>query len=382
MAEKVLLVDDDENVLHGYHRVLRRRFELEVAMGGPQALLAIEQHGPFAVIVSDMRMPGMTGLDLLQSARELAPDATRIMLTGNLDQKTAMDAVNQGQVFRFLTKPCSPENLAEIIQAGMRQHQLVIAEKELLEQTLMGSLQVLTDLLSNLDPELFGRGRLLRDRAVAMARAMRFYEEWDLETAALLLPLGRMALPPELLAKLKSGATLDLRERTLLDRVPETGAKLLENIPRLQQVSQIVRYHAKDYDGSGYPADGVSGEAIPLGARILKALNDFTNLEMKRQSRKVALEEMALHHSQYDRSVLEVLFAQFGTPSPAAWSATERTCAVKDLIEGMILTRSILTRSGRPVLMAGLKLGAGHLVLLRDLVEILDMQEPVHVSQD
>jgi response regulator RpfG family c-di-GMP phosphodiesterase len=380
MAEKVLLVDDEENVLHGYHRTLRGRFQLEVAMGGPQALLAMEHHGPFAVIVSDMRMPGMTGLDLLQEAQRLEPEATRIMLTGNLDQKTAVDAVNQGQVFRFLTKPCSPERLAEAIQAGLRQHQLVVAEKELLEQTLMGSLQVLTDLQSNLDPQSFGRGGLLRDRAVALARALRFQPEWDLETAALLLPIGRIALPPELLAKLKAGTALDLRERGLLDRVPETGAKLLMNIPRLRQVSQIVRYHAKGYDGSGFPEDAVRGETIPLGARILKVLNDFTSLELKRKSRKVALEEMALHRDHYDGHVLETLYAQFGTPAAAAAADHEATCAVEELREGMVLARDILTRSGRPVLMAGLKLGAAHLVLLRDLVDILDLLEPIQVS--
>jgi response regulator RpfG family c-di-GMP phosphodiesterase len=382
MAEKVLLVDDEENVLRGYHRVLSRRFPLEVAMGGPQALQALEEHGPFAVIVSDMRMPGMSGLDLFRSARELAPEAVRIMLTGNLDQQTAMDAVNQGQVFRFLTKPCGAETLAEAIQAGLRQHQLVVAEKELLEQTLMGSLQVLTDLLSNLDPEWFGRGRLLRDRAVAMARALRFEAAWDLETAALLLPIGRIALPPELLARQKSGAALDLRERALLERVPETGAKLLMNIPRLRQVSRIILYHAKGYDGSGHPVDGVGGEDLPPGARMLKVLNDFTALELARRSRQVALEEMALNHGQYDPRILEALFAQFGAPASLAGSPSERACAVRELEEGMVLARTILTQSGRPVLMAGLKLGAAHLVLLRDVTEILDVQEPAYVNQD
>jgi len=378
MAEKVLLVDDEEHVLHGYHRVLHRQFDLEVAMGGLQALQALEGHGPFAVIVADQRMPGMTGLDLLQEAAKLAPATTRIMLTGNLDQQTAMAAVNEGQVFRFLTKPCDPERLAAAIQAGVRQHQLTIAEHELLEQTLMGSLQVLTDLLSTLDPESFGRGRMLRDRAVALARALHYDPEWDLQTAALLLPIGRIALPPEFLAKVKSGAALDLRERALLERVPETGAQLLANIPRLGLVARIVRYHAKGYDGSGLPADGVCGEEIPVGARILKVLNDFTNLEMKRKSRRVALEELALHSHQYDPRVLQALYAQCGTPAAAA---AEHACPLDDLEEGMTLTRNILTRSGRPVLMAGLRLGAAHLLLLRDVTEILDIQEPAHVTR-
>jgi response regulator RpfG family c-di-GMP phosphodiesterase len=381
MAEKVLLVDDEEQVLHGYHRVLRGRFELEVAMGGLQALQAMEHHGPFAVLVADMRMPGMSGLDLLQSAQELSPDTTRIMLTGNLDLQTAMDAINHGQVFRFLTKPCTPEHLTEAIQAGLRQHQLVVAEQELLQHTLMGSLQVFTDLLSGLDPEYYGRGRMLRERAVLLARALHFEPEWDLETAALLLPIGRLTLPPEFLARLKSGAPLDLRDRARLERVPETGAQLLAGIPRLAEVARMIRYHTKGYDGSGGPDDGVQGEALPMGARILKVLHDFTELELKRLSRKVALEEMALHEARYDRRVLQALYAQFGTPAatrvPGEWR-----CAVEDLREGMVLARNLATRSGRPVLCAGVRLGPAHLMLLRDVADILDVQEPVVVVQD
>ena len=381
MAEKVLLVDDDDRILHAYHRALHRRFPLEVAMGGPQALQALEHHGPFAVVVADQRMPGMTGLDVLEEAGRTTPDTVRIMLTGNLDQQTAMDAVNRGQVFRFLTKPCATERLAEAIQAGLRQHQLLAAERELLDQTLMGSLQVLTDLLANLDPDAFGRGRLLRERAVAMARELRFEAEWDLQTAALLLPLGRIALPPELLAKLRAGTALSVPERAVLDRVPETGAQLLENIPRLEQVARFVRYQAKGYDGSGHPADPVAGEDIPLGARILRVLDDFTSLEQRRRNRKVALEELALHRDRYDSRVLVALYTLFGTPASAA-AGPERACAVEALEEDMVLSRDVATRGGRTVLLAGLRLGAAHLVLLRDLVTLLDLQEPVYVHHD
>jgi response regulator RpfG family c-di-GMP phosphodiesterase len=381
MAEKVLLVDDEENVLRAYHRVLHRRFDLDVALGGAQAVQALEGHGPFAVLVADMRMPGMTGLDLLQAAQELAPDTTRIMLTGNLDQRTAMDAINQGQVFRFLTKPCDADRLAEAIEAGARQYHLVVAERELLEGTLMGSLQVLTDLLSGLDPAWFGRGRMLRERAEALARTLRFEPVWDLQTAALLLPIGRVALPPELQAKLRSGTVLSLKERDLLDRVPETGAQLLGNIPRLERVAEIIRYHAKGYDGSGHPADGPAGENLPMGARIMKAVHDFTRLELERRNRQVALEELALHAAQYDRRVLEALYAQFGTPA-AAIAAQETAWPVDQLQEGMVLARSVTTREGRTVLMAGLKLGAAHLVLLRDVVAVLDIEEPVYVVRE
>ena len=363
---KILLVDDDEYILHGYHRVLHNTFDLEVAMGGAQAILALQNHGPFAVIVADMNMPGMSGLELLKEAQRIAPNATRIMLTGNVDQETAVDAVNQGQVFRFLTKPCSPQILALTIHAGLRQHQLLTAEQELLQKTLMGSLQVLMDLLSNLDPESFGRGKVLQERALLLANALDYKEGWDLEMASLLLPIGRIALPPELLAKLKlnahANATLEPREQAQVERIPETGARLLRKIPRLEEVARIILYHEKSYDGRGFPADDVQGEALPMGARILKALNDFTNLERQRQSREVALGELVLNSSRYDGRVLKALFALF-PPAHAPLPASEKACKVADLREGMVLARSVLIANGRPVLLGGLKLGAAHLEL-------------------
>ena len=172
---------------------------------------------------------------------------------------------------------------------------------------------------------------------------------------------------------------MSLQEQALLDRAPETGATLLENIPRLRQVAQFVRYQAKGYDGSGRPADSLAGEDLPLGARILKVLNDFTNLEMRRKNREVALEEIALHREHYDSRVLTALYALFGTPAAAA---VERACTVEELEEGMILVRNISTHGGRTVLLSGLRLGAAHLVLLRDLVSLLNLQEPVYVRQD
>jgi response regulator RpfG family c-di-GMP phosphodiesterase len=375
---KILLVDDDENILHGYHRSLHRTFQMEVAFGGPQAIQAMENHGPFAVIISDMRMPGMSGLELLKEAQRLAPDTTRIMLTGDADQKTAMDAVNQGRVFRFLTKPCPNEVMALTIHAGIRQHQLVVAEKELLNQTLMGSLQVLMDLLSSLDPEAFGRGELLRERALVLARALAFQEEWDLEIASILLPLGRIALPPELQARLRAAAPLEVREKALIERIPETGSKLLQNIPRLEQVARIIAYHRQGFDGSGFPGDGTRGQDLPMGARILKALTDFTDLERQRRSRAVALEELSLHASQYDPKVLEALFAHFPVACVAS-APPERECVVAELTEGMVLARSVRISNGRPVLLAGLKLGPAHLALLRGVGELLDLQEPIRV---
>ena len=135
MTEKILLVDDDPNILNGYRRSLRKRFRFDTACGAEEALSVIEQKGPFAVVVSDMRMPGMDGLQLLTRLREICPDTMRIMLTGNADQKTAVDAVNRGQVLRFLNKPCAPDTLASAIEAGLSQYTQTLEKHAVLEQS-------------------------------------------------------------------------------------------------------------------------------------------------------------------------------------------------------------------------------------------------------
>ena len=156
-AEKILLVDDDSNILEGYRRGLIREFLLETALGGEQALTLAAENGPYAVVVSDMRMPGMDGIQLLSRIKALSPDTIRVMLTGNTDTETAINAINEGSIFRFLNKPCSKEVMAKTITAALMQYRLVTAEKHLLEQTLSGSLQVLTEVLSLINPAAFSR---------------------------------------------------------------------------------------------------------------------------------------------------------------------------------------------------------------------------------
>src|SRR5580693_9859098 len=118
MPEKILMVDDEDAVLVGYQRMFRNEFQIETAPGGAAALSALEATGPYAVVVSDMRMPEMDGVHLLTKIKQLAPDTIRIMLTGNADIQTAVSAVNEGSIFRFLTKPCEKETLGKALSAG------------------------------------------------------------------------------------------------------------------------------------------------------------------------------------------------------------------------------------------------------------------------
>jgi len=121
MSEKILFVDDDSNILDAYKRQLKREFHVETAQGGKQGLDAVANSGPYAVIVSDLRMPGMDGNQFLSRVKDSAPASVRIMLTGYADLRAATDAINNGRIFRLLTKPCSKEVLVEAIASGIEQ---------------------------------------------------------------------------------------------------------------------------------------------------------------------------------------------------------------------------------------------------------------------
>ena len=182
MNNKILCVDDDSNILQGYKRTLRKDYEIFIAEGGEQGLSTIEKDGPFAVVVSDMRMPGMDGVQFLSRVKTVAPDTIKIMLTGNSDQQTAMDAVNEGSIFRFLTKPCPPEVLAKTLDNGLEQYRLATTEKDLLEQTLNKSLQVLVDILAMINPTAFNRSTRVKKLAREIADKLKIknFGKWKL----------------------------------------------------------------------------------------------------------------------------------------------------------------------------------------------------------
>uniref|UniRef100_I2PWJ7 histidine kinase n=1 Tax=Desulfovibrio sp. U5L TaxID=596152 RepID=I2PWJ7_9BACT len=133
---KVLFVDDDKAVLDALRRGLCRRYDVATALGPGEGLRVLAEAGPFAVVVSDLRMPGMDGVAFLQRAKELCPTAVTVMLTGHGDLTAAMGAVNEGRIFRFLTKPCPVPILSRALDAALEQYRLAAADKELLRMTL------------------------------------------------------------------------------------------------------------------------------------------------------------------------------------------------------------------------------------------------------
>ncbi|MBK8475508.1 MAG: response regulator [Opitutaceae bacterium] len=313
MNNRILFVDDDPNLLAALTRSLRKLFTFDTALGGVEALQKLDRSGPYAVVVADQTMPGMSGIELLEAVREAAPDTVRIMLTGNADQKSAVEAVNRGAVFRFLNKPCPPEVLVPALETAIKQHELVTTERELTEGTLSGSVQVLSEVLGMVAPDALGRGQRLRDSMGTFARHLRLEPVWEYEVAAWLSPIGYASLPLIVLRKLSAGTELLPDEAALVRRTPEIGYSLLSSIPRFAAIAQMVLYQGKDYIGSGHPADAVAGEEIPRGARMLRILSDRLTLELEGVVKQNALLVLRERRGSYDPVLVEQCFECFPT---------------------------------------------------------------------
>lgn len=375
MSDKVLCVDDEPKLLAALHRHLGEQFELHTAVGGEEGLATLASKGPFAVIVSDMRMPGMDGSQFLAAAKQRAPDSTRIMLTGCADQETAIAAVNEGNIFRFLTKPCAPDALAQALRAGIEQHRLVVAEKELLERTLSGSIKVLTDILSMVNPAAFGRAARVRRLARDIASTLDVDKPWAVDLAAMLCQIGCVTLPPGIMDKLYTGRPLARDEAEMLAAHPAIGRGLVAHIPRLELVADIIGHQDARFDGDGDAAHTAAGEELPIGARILKAALDYDVLTTSGQSNADALRTMRGRAGWYDPAVLDRLEAVAGIEE----KYETREVRVQDLSGHMILAEDVRTVTGVLVVCKGHEVTQALRERIRNYGRRIAIQEPIRV---
>ncbi|MHC1791454.1 HD domain-containing phosphohydrolase [Solidesulfovibrio sp.] len=366
----ILFVDDDQEILAAYARAFRKRYRVEVAAGPDVGLERIASLPDVAVVVSDLRMPGMDGVEFLGRVRELRPDAVRIILTGFADISVAIAAVNKSKVFSFLTKPCPEEDLEQALAAALRQYQLIAAEKELLRGTVRGTIKLLTNLLEMVNPEAFGKSSRVKRLAVDIGAYMGVPDAWRLELAAMLSQIGCAALPAETLRRAYRGEPLSGDKAYEFAMHPKIAAQLVANIPRLREVSEIIAYQEKRFDGGGLPPDALAGARIPLGARILKVALDFDTLEAHYASKRqadnpvlAALDRMRDRGGWYDPDVLAALESLATLPD----GFEPRLVPTEDLSPGMLLDQDVAELDGRLALGRGLELNA---VSIRRLVRL------------
>jgi len=343
-VEKILLVDDEQSVLDGFRRQLHNKFTIETAISGQDGLKKVADSGPFAVIISDMRMPVMDGITFLLQVCKTAPESVRMMLTGNADQQTAIDAINRGAIFRFLAKPCSPDNLTMAIEAGIKQYLLVTAEKEILEQTLLGSINILMDILSLAYPAAFGQAIRLRKYGAQISEKLNLFEPWRYEIAAMLSSLGFINMPTETIEKYMAGASLSQGEEEMAAAVSQNTGALLANIPRLSIVASMIAQ--RDLVDAG-PLDFTSreeSEMIRIGAKLLKVITSFDILLTQNYEPKEAIKMMFKGNTSYDSAILDVLKTiEFPTKGRGL---VARYVKIDELRKGMIIDTDILNTRG------------------------------------
>jgi len=343
MNNKVMCVDDDQNILSAYKRHLRKYFQIETALGGEEGIEMMTQKGPFAVIVSDMRMPGMDGIEFLARVRASNPNTVRIMLTGNADMQTAIDAVNEGNIFRFLTKPCSPESLAKSLNAGIRQYQLIMAEQELLKKTLNGAIRVLVEILSMVNPSAFSQASRIRKYIKHIAKELNLPDSWQYEMAATLSQIGCVTLPHEILDKVYSHVVLSGEEKRLFASHPLVGYKLLSNIPRLEIIAGMIRDQQLPFNPNHEHTEGGQNEKIALGAQILKVAIDFDKLSYGGASTEDALGAMRIGHHEYNPKILSCM-ANYKIEKT---DKRRKMITVEDLVFGMITDQDVHAKNGQ-----------------------------------
>jgi response regulator RpfG family c-di-GMP phosphodiesterase len=374
---RILCVDDEPNVLEGLKRHLRRQFDVEIATGGPQGIEVLRTVGPVEVVVSDMRMPGMNGAAFLASVRQDFPDTVRLLLTGASDLDSAIAAVNEGQIFRFLAKPCAPEVLLAAVDAAVQQHRLVTAERVLLEQTLHGSIKAMTDLLAIAQPGSFSRAMRARRHVSDLTDHFALESNrWEIEVAAMLSQIGCIAVPPETLKKVSHGLALTEREHEMVERIPLVALKLLSTIPRIEGVKAILRCLNHRFNGSGLPRDAQRGQDLPLGSRLLKLILDFDALEAQGLPAEVAFDTLRGREGWYDPALLEEFARAKGN---SAKTADVREIKLLALRAGMVLADDIRTSSGNLVVARGHEITEGLRERVQNFCETQGVREPIRV---
>lgn len=330
---RILCVDDEQHVLEALAVHLRREFDVRLATNGAEGLEVTQRDGPFAVVLSDLRMPGMDGVTFLARVRDIAPDTVRMLLTGHGSLEAAVVAVNEGQIFRFLTKPCLPEQLRKALLMAVDQYRLITAERVLLEQTLQGSIKALLDALALINPAAFGRAARIKHQVSELAVRLGVRERWPLEVAAMLSQLGYITLPKETAEKLYDGQPLAPEEQAMVARAPSVTRQLLENIPRLEPIRELLAILDKP---NRLPMD-------PLPAQILSIAIEFDTLQARGYSSQLALDTLRSNTSRYDRTVLDALADLHG----AAQTRHEmRELTFRTLQEGMVFAEDVRLKNG------------------------------------
>ncbi|HIK98706.1 MAG TPA: response regulator [Dehalococcoidia bacterium] len=346
--DSILCVDDDNDVLELLQFTLGTHHVVHTTTSAIDAIRRLETTKKFAVVIADMNMPEMDGIHFLAKVRTLCPKTTRMLLTGFVELDAAVRAVNQGGIFRFLTKPFEDHELRSSVDDAVEQFQLVTAEQVLLEQTLRGTVIALTNVLGAAVPAALERASRLKTLADKLATATGFpaKHRWAIDVAAMLSQIGAMCLPTDLAEKFYRGADLTARESELVAEMPTLIAETLGPIPRLEKVRAILHLMYESSDGID------STDWVRKAAEILRVAHDFDVTETRSgdsESPAFSLARMLSRRDDYAAKVLSAL-AQIHGGSESIEVVSVRP---RDLRPGMVIARDVCNHRSQLILARG-----------------------------
>jgi response regulator RpfG family c-di-GMP phosphodiesterase len=404
-ARTILCVDDEPNILSALRRLFRGSgYKVLTAEGGAAALALLEQE-PVDLIISDMRMPYMDGAQLLEQVCARWPHTTRLLLTGYADVSSTIAAINLGKIQRYITKPWNDEEMLLIVREALerraleqektRLEALTLAQNDELKtlnasledkvqartqelatahdrikKNYLTSIKAFSNLLEQRGGQMVGHARRVADwaRRTAVGMGMDEQATRDVFIAALLHDIGQIGLSDAILAK--SVPRMTPEELHLYQLHPIQGEQTLMALDDMQGVAALIRHHHERVDGNGFP-DGLSGEAIPLGARILALAETFDDLQSGHLGSTGLNADQArtlIKHgrgTQFDPEVLDAFLDQF----PKAAPPPPKPLALKssDLKPGMVLARDFISDEGVVLLSMDVALTADLIARIRIL---------------
>jgi len=379
MSEKILFVDDDQKTRRAYRRRLQEFFNLDTAPGGREGLSRLQTDGPYAVVVSDMRMPGMDGIEFLKAAKKESPHTVRMMLTAYADMITAIEAVNQGYIFRFLTKPCPTETVMQALQDGVQQYRLLQAERELLGETLKGSLEILTEILSLVNPAAFSQAARIKHIVRDVALKLELPNPWQYELAAMLSQVGCVTVPPAILDKVYNRQSLTPAEEKLYAAHPEVGRELLEKIPRFNVVARIIEQQQNPGPAEISPNDLSSDEdVINVGAQLLNLVITFDKMMVFGTPHKTIMKILRRRINRYNPLLLDAL-------ETIEYNVTADEFVDELLLNqvavGMIVAKDVWSKNDLLLVQRGHEITPSVLVRLQNFARRVGVVEPIRVRR-
>jgi len=374
--DKVLFVDDDENLLIIHKRNYRNTFHVITANSAEQGLSELKYNDDIKVIVSDYDMPVMNGIEFLSKVKEIKPNIVRVIITGRADFNMAIDAVNEGSIFRFITKPCEKEKLQMTISQCIEQYKLIVSEKELLEQTLRGSVKVLIDILTVSNPNVFNRSVQIREYVKRILKRLSIPESWETDIACLLSKIGCIGVPNNILDKKYKGQPLSPEEETIILSQAEIGKSLLKNIPRLGLIAEIISLQYKSVEEINQLKSSFSNDALFIIPKLLKILNDYFLLIDQGNDSNKAIEILLKDNKQYDNDLVKVLETELGGKQ---LGYILDSISIKDLKEGMILAEDLYDENKFKIFSKGIVLSGIYISKLMNYSRVQGFNEKIKV---